>query len=704
LCNAQPIDPHLWSFRLKSAKSLLVRTSIAAAATMLFGSAYALDTGLTCQAIGIWDAPPATNYGFVQGTDVAVKIGIAGNYGGVGVLFSLNGVNILESRAATGGGWQTSSVIWDGPAAGPHQHILFNQGAGNSRVGQWGYHNSYAGLTAQDFNPIWSDNIHPASDHTLNDQTSPCPTPAPKGYLFDHGKLNIGMATGATPGHGNLVLLTNEYTYQHQVNQAWPSWYAEQAFYLDKKIARSNNLRVYVTDVNNVKSQIDPFNGLATQSTPYLSGIDFPNIKYAILVWKIDGKDIGVAIDGRRQATLGTRQSFHGSLMRQDNNFSCMTGEDHCGVFEWHTYMQEHRPATLAVGTPTKVSTDYRVGTLQQLAAWGYTIGTAPVCSSLTLTPSSLPASGGQASAQANCTGSGASYAWTVNGAPYAGNTASISATLGANASGAAQSYAVCATASNAGGSSQPVCATLTQAAALPAAPVCSSLTLTPNNLPSSGGFVSGQANCTGSGLSYAWKIDGTAFPGNASSNATTVVANTNILPRTYWACVTASNAGGQSQACAPLTQAAQVPSGPVALVRAESNNVLWPASSLIDGNIYSTYSSNVFPSSANSSGTYVAAWTSGSNVVQSIRLYARTSGGQMLGFPASYNIYLTSADNSQWISMGTFSQQPNGSGVATINLSSPTTTWGIQIVPTSIGTDNVGNYVFQLNEIELVR
>lgn len=691
---------------MKLVKGFLARSSIAAVATMLFANAYALDTELKCQVIGIWDAPPmGAAVQAVQGTDVTVKVGISEKYGGVGVLFSLNDVNILESRAATGAGWQTSSVIWEGPLAAPIRQILFNQGAGNSRAGQWGYHNTYSGLTALDDNPIWSDNIHPDGNPDLNDQTSPCATPAPYGYMFDHGRLQISMAAAATSGHGNAVMLTNAYTYQHQVAQSWSRWYAEQAFYLNKAVARSHNLRVYLTHADGTKQQIDPFNGLDQQfHQKFLFGKDFPSIQYAVLVWNINGQDIGVAIDARHQPDqVEGKLSFHGSLMRQDNNFSCETGEDQCGVFEWHTYMQNYEPALLEVGKPTKVSTDYRVGTLAQLADWGYTIPAPPVCSSLTLTPASLPASGGPASALANCSG-GATYAWTVNGAAYAGNTASISATLGANTSGAAQNYAVCATASNGGGASQPVCATLTQAAPLPAAPVCSSLTLTPNNLPSSGGQVAALANCTGSGLNYAWRIDGSAYPGNAATNASTVGANTASAPRTYWVCVTASNAGGQSQACAPVAQAAYVPVGPVAFWRAESNNVLWPASSLIDGNYYSTYSSNVFPSSANQSNTYVAAWTAGPNAIQKIRLVARNANGQMLGFPASYNIYVTSADNTYWISLGTFAQQPDAAGVATINLPSPMTTWGIQIVPVAIGRDDVGNYVFQLNEIELLR
>ncbi len=222
----------------------------------------------------------------------------------------------------------------------PVRQILFNQGAGNSREGQWGYGNRYSGLTALDFNPIWSDNIHQGGDPNSNDTTSPCHTPAPNGYKFDHGRLQISMAAVPTPSRGNAVMLTNEYTYQHQVSQYWSRWYAEQAFYLNKAVARAHNLRVFVTHTDDTKEQIDPFNGLDPQAREFLWGKGFPSIKYAVLVWNIKGQDIGVAIDARRQPDLALgRLGFHASLMRQDNDFSCKTGADQCGVFEWHTYI-----------------------------------------------------------------------------------------------------------------------------------------------------------------------------------------------------------------------------------------------------------------------------------------------------------------------------------------------------------------------------
>ena len=200
-------------------------------------------------------------------------------------------------------------------------------------------------------------------------------------------------------------------------------------------------------------------------------------------------------------------------------------------------------------------------------------IPAAPVCAPLALTSGSMPAAGGFASAQVNCTGSGLTYTWTLRGNTYdghtvsthdtnGGNTAWFSATLDQNTRATAQSYPVCVTASNAGGQSQPVCATWTLAAPIPVAPVCSSVTLSPSSLSSSGGTASAQANCSGNGLTYLWTVNGTVYPGNLSTNSSPVSANTTASPITYTVCVTASNAGGQSQpACATLTEAGAVAS-----------------------------------------------------------------------------------------------------------------------------------------------
>lgn len=658
------------SFRLKPIHVILPRIFTAIGAASLISNAYATDPAPNCSQtthIGNYDPLPVAlpdgtsliQSRTIQGTNVSLTIKLSNLYGGIGVGFELNGVNVLETRAATGAGWQTSTQIGEidtefGREKGVH---VFNQAAGNSDVGQWGYPIAYTSptdLTSAQSSPLMTDayvlwDYSKPNPPTVKSKTnqSPCTSSS---VMFDRGRQEISMGLGATSGHGNGILVTNQYTYLHQTQpsapppqtqpQPWTRWVAEQAFYLNKSVANknNNNLRIYLAYDDGRKIPINPFTDLAFDPNhPYQSRNEFFDLKYAVLVWNISGQDIGVAIDARGTvpACLGSPEpncrtnqgvseitKFHGSLERQDNNFgvlpdpndnkktvACMAGTDYCGVFAWHTYMRELANVTFTPGTSTSVATNYRIGTLQQLADWGYTTP-IPVCSSVGLTPASLPSTGGSVSAQANCSGAGLTYAWTVNGVAYGGNSSAISATLGQNTSGTTQNYSVC---------------------------------------------------------------------------------------------VTASNASGSSQKCGTFTQAAPVVSGPVPLVRAESNNALWSANNLIDANYYSTYSSNVFPSSVNSSYTYVAAWMGGPNSIKTIRLYARNSNGMMLAFPAAYNIYMTDSANTQLVYMGNFTQQPNANGVATINLSSPFTTWGIQVVPTAFGTDNYGNYFFQLNEIELV-
>jgi hypothetical protein len=139
----------------------------------------------------------------------------------------------------------------------------------------------------------------------------------------------------------------------------------------------------------------------------------------------------------------------------------------------------------------------------------------------------------------------------------------------------------------------------------------------------------------------------------------------------------------------------------------AAATNVLanWPASNAIDGLPWTAYSSNEFPTSANPDGaTYIQAMldtTSTPFTVQNIALTARMNNGVALGFPQSYEI-LTSPDNSSWISQGYFPTQPNAAGVAIIQLPEPVQTYGVVINPTILGTDNNGNYFFQLAEIGL--
>ena len=133
----------------------------------------------------------------------------------------------------------------------------------------------------------------------------------------------------------------------------------------------------------------------------------------------------------------------------------------------------------------------------------------------------------------------------------------------------------------------------------------------------------------------------------------------------------------------------------------ATSNDVLagWDAAKGIDSNTTTSYSSSLFSSSANTRATFIAAWWSPQSISK-IVLTARMKGSQPMGFPTSYAVYITSSDDSSWVSAGSYSAQPDANGVVTINLPSPVLTYGVQIVPITLGTDSDGNYYFQMAEI----
>lgn len=150
-------------------------------------------------------------------------------------------------------------------------------------------------------------------------------------------------------------------------------------------------------------------------------------------------------------------------------------------------------------------------------------------------------------------------------------------------------------------------------------------------------------------------------------------------------------------------------PIGYLPMGSASSNDVLsgWPASSAVDGNFASSYSSYPFTSTANTRGTYLAAWLkNGPQLVSHVLLRARLLSGVPTGFPAAYDIYVTASSASQssptWTYVGNFTAQPDSNGLATAYLGFDYTAAGVKIVPTLMGTNNPGGNYFQMAEIGL--
>ena len=133
----------------------------------------------------------------------------------------------------------------------------------------------------------------------------------------------------------------------------------------------------------------------------------------------------------------------------------------------------------------------------------------------------------------------------------------------------------------------------------------------------------------------------------------------------------------------------------------AEAAQSLWPVSALIDGDKRSSYSSPLMPTAQNNAQQKIAAYLPVQSTVNKLKITARMYNGMALGFPKSYNLYVTSPENTSWINLGTFSNQPDTSVTVTLTFA-PLKTHGVHIVPLELGKDNEGNYYFQLSELEI--
>lgn len=124
-----------------------------------------------------------------------------------------------------------------------------------------------------------------------------------------------------------------------------------------------------------------------------------------------------------------------------------------------------------------------------------------------------------------------------------------------------------------------------------------------------------------------------------------------------------------------------------------------WAASYAIDGRLNTAFSTAPFASNTNTTQTF-AAWFSAQETFQELTIAPRTLGDQAYGFPQNYQLSVTTPDNSSWIDVGNYSNQPGPDGFAHIVLPEEYSTWGIMITPTTLTTDPSGNYYFQVAEI----
>lgn len=319
--------------------------------------------------------PPATSSKTITGSAAVVRLGISKEFGGVGVNFELASrssdgnsgpfINILEARSAAGCGWQTSFLLRD---QSRRQTIVFNQAAGNSVPYQWGYQNDYHELAAFHWNPVVSDHIHPGHDFSRSVATSPFDG---SGYLLDDGRLHIGTSTIAA-GAGIAVDITNQYTLRSRHAQSWQWWAAEQALYLNKKVAREHDLRVFLCGSSRrwFEGPIRPYDNYVVHhgcsscdDKQCFSTTDA--LSFVLLIWEVHGQDIAIAV-------IPSKETSYGHLNMNRMVYGQDSTDDRNGSIDWHTIVELLEPAHFQKNAERAYQVRYIVGTPAQLAILGY--------------------------------------------------------------------------------------------------------------------------------------------------------------------------------------------------------------------------------------------------------------------------------------------------------------------------------------------
>ena len=331
--------------------------------------------------------PATTNTQSISGSDVRVNVGIAGGFGGVGTVLSLQDLsapnsaplNIIEGKSAAGSGWQTAFYDGDRPN---NLIVIPNQAVGNSDLQQWGYAGTYSGLQQLDWNPLFSDH-YSNTNWAKNIGTTPCYNTA---FRYADGQSSIQGSVLPT-SVGNVVRLINTYTLRSRIAKNWSFWVADQAIYMYRDLAQQHTVRLYLAkaDGSHIEGPITPYNDFDfTSSTADYSNcpaghncsLQENNVGYAILIWNVAGRDIGIAIHRT------DNKPFNGNMVLERTPLCLDPNNYSCGNMSFHATFDSNFDSTInpafVVGDIRSYALAYDVGTLDQLAALGYTTAILP--------------------------------------------------------------------------------------------------------------------------------------------------------------------------------------------------------------------------------------------------------------------------------------------------------------------------------------
>jgi hypothetical protein len=366
---------------------------------MLRNSVLAADTTpdtarLTCFVRGVPDPIAPTDSVTFKGSDAWVTVGINRKLGGVAVKLSITNpeaptqpLDLVEARSAGGAAWQTTVTVAD---AEKQRIIHFNQAAGNSAA-NWGFEAAYnidpaTGLSQQEWLPLYSNDYRSGLGFDAPDvATSPCPGSAPAGIpkyepslRFGDGKLNISPSLIAV-GASKVLRLTDSYSIRSVEEKKWKWLEVEQALYMTVAAVRTGAMRVYVKPRDGAMiGGIDPLgdppeslkgrlrNVEGTSDDWFLSTLP---ASYAVLVFNVAGKDIGIAVHS------SDNRAFTGFLRIRRHPF-CRQNRDDCGNIQWHSYISSRFDPSVQsqthAGAIMSYAIDYDIAPVTELAAAGF--------------------------------------------------------------------------------------------------------------------------------------------------------------------------------------------------------------------------------------------------------------------------------------------------------------------------------------------
>jgi hypothetical protein len=188
---------------------------------------------------------------------------------------------------------------------------------------------------------------------------------------FDEGQLNLNATRRWTPD-GFAISVRNAYSLRSIVDQYWLNYLPSQALYLSRSVARQQQLRLYLVSQNWVEGPLYPYQaGLSVQHSSLVvdsagnpSWLIAEDVQYAVFIWQIAGREVGMAIPLHNSANLSLEQYVY-----CDN-----PSNDTCGSIRWITNGETNHHASFLLGSVRTYSFEYLFGTPEQLEFLGFPI------------------------------------------------------------------------------------------------------------------------------------------------------------------------------------------------------------------------------------------------------------------------------------------------------------------------------------------